>query len=162
MGLFPAQVHVNVQKYNWCVLNHLWPKLCPLFAIFRYLIWLIGLYMPVYRDLPNSFNTLHNIPQCRYIIIYLNSSSLIKNTHHQSRFDARYCMLRAGALGRPRGMVRGGRRKEASGWETRVYLWWMHVDIWQNWRRQWHPTPVLLPGKSHGQRSLLGCNPWGH
>ena len=28
-------------------------------------------------------------------------------------------------------------------------------------RRQWHPTPVLLPGKSHGQRSLLGCNPWG-
>ena len=28
-------------------------------------------------------------------------------------------------------------------------------------RRQWHPTPVLLLGKSHGQRSLLGCNPWG-
>ena len=25
---------------------------------------------------------------------------------------------------------------------------------------QWHPTPVLLPGKSHGQRSLVGCNPW--
>ena len=29
------------------------------------------------------------------------------------------------------------------------------------WRRQWHPTPVLLPGKSHGQRSLEGCSPWG-
>ena len=29
------------------------------------------------------------------------------------------------------------------------------------WRRQWHPTPVLLPGKSHGQRSLVGCSPWG-
>ena len=29
------------------------------------------------------------------------------------------------------------------------------------WRRQWHPTPVLLPGKSHGRRSLIGCNPWG-
>ena len=27
--------------------------------------------------------------------------------------------------------------------------------------RQWHPTPVLLPGKSHGQRSLVGCSPWG-
>ena len=26
---------------------------------------------------------------------------------------------------------------------------------------QWHPTPVLLPGKSHGQRSLVGCSPWG-
>ena len=29
------------------------------------------------------------------------------------------------------------------------------------WRRQWHPTPVLLPGKSHGRRSLVGCSPWG-
>ena len=28
-------------------------------------------------------------------------------------------------------------------------------------RRRWHPTPVLLPGKSHGQRSLEGCSPWG-
>ena len=27
--------------------------------------------------------------------------------------------------------------------------------------RQWHPTPVLLPGKSHGQRSLVGCRLWG-
>ena len=27
-------------------------------------------------------------------------------------------------------------------------------------RRQWHPTPVLLPGKSHGQRGLVGCSPW--
>ena len=29
-------------------------------------------------------------------------------------------------------------------------------------RRQWHPTPVLLPGNSHGRRSLVGCSPWGH
>ena len=28
-------------------------------------------------------------------------------------------------------------------------------------RRQWHHTPVLLPGKSHGRRSLVGCSPWG-
>ena len=28
-------------------------------------------------------------------------------------------------------------------------------------RRQWHPTPVLLPGNSHGRRSLVGCSPWG-
>ena len=31
----------------------------------------------------------------------------------------------------------------------------------QEWRRQWHPTPVLLPGNSHGRRSLVGCSPWG-
>ena len=29
-------------------------------------------------------------------------------------------------------------------------------------RRQWHPIPVLLPGKSHGRKSLVGCNPGGH
>ena len=33
--------------------------------------------------------------------------------------------------------------------------------IVQGRRRQWHPTPVLLPGKSHGRRSLVGCSPWG-
>ena len=29
------------------------------------------------------------------------------------------------------------------------------------YRGLWHPTPVLLPGKSHGRRSLVGCSPWG-
>ena len=39
------------------------------------------------------------------------------------------------------------------------------LDIWDGLdkirRRQWHPTPVLLPGKSHWGRSLEGCSPWG-
>ena len=40
---------------------------------------------------------------------------------------------------------------------------WIFVIIYTRYgRRQWHPTPVLLPGKSHGQRSLVGCSPWGH
>ena len=30
------------------------------------------------------------------------------------------------------------------------------------WRRQWQPSPVFLPGKSHGQRSLVGCSSWAH
>ena len=29
-------------------------------------------------------------------------------------------------------------------------------------KMQWHPTPVFLPGKSHGRRSLVGCSLWGH
>ena len=42
----------------------------------------------------------------------------------------------------------------------------VHLRFWGSlgsltWRRQWHPTPVLLPGKSHGWRSVVGCNPWG-
>ena len=50
----------------------------------------------------------------------------------KSRFDARYWMLGAGAQGRPRGIIWGGRREEGSGWGTQVYLWWIHVDVWQN------------------------------
>ena len=37
-------------------------------------------------------------------------------------------------------------------------------DTWVRkipWRREWQPTPVVLPGKSHGQRSLVGYSPWG-
>ena len=36
-------------------------------------------------------------------------------------------------------------------------MWIYHIFQ----RRQWQPTPVLLPGKSHGQRSLVGYSPWG-
>ena len=61
-----------------------------------------------------------------------NMYNIIYETSRQSRFDAQYWMLGAGALGRPRRMVRGGRREEGSGWGTHVYLWWIHFDIWQN------------------------------
>ena len=30
------------------------------------------------------------------------------------------------------------------------------------WRRKWQPTPLFLPGESHGQRSLVGYSPWNH
>ena len=38
-------------------------------------------------------------------------------------------------------------------------IWVILEGTWR--RRQWHPTPVLLPGKSHGWGSLVGCSPWG-
>ena len=37
----------------------------------------------------------------------------------------------------------------------------LSLCTFMHWRRQWHPTPGLLPGKSHGWRSLVGCSPWG-
>ena len=58
--------------------------------------------------------------------------NIIYEISRQFRFDARYWMLGAGALGRPRGRVWGGRREEGSGWGIRVYLWRIQVDIWQN------------------------------
>ena len=43
-------------------------------------------------------------------------------------------------------------------WET-----WVRSLGWEDpWRRKWQPTPVFLPGESHGQKSLAGYSPWGH
>ena len=45
---------------------------------------------------------------------------------------------------------------------THIYVYkYMCVCIYIYRRRRWHPTPVLLPGKFHGRRSLVGCSPWG-
>ena len=60
--------------------------------------------------------------------------------------------------------------------KSKVFPWWLRrysiclqcgrpgFDHWVRkilWRRKWQPTPVLLPGKSHGRKSLVGCSPWG-
>ena len=45
--------------------------------------------------------------------------------------------------------------------ESRVSKRYLYIRIYSSQRRQWHPTPVLLPGRSHGWRSLVGCSPWG-
>ena len=41
--------------------------------------------------------------------------------------------------------------------ETRFEPWVRKIP----WRRQWQPTPVFLPGESHGERSLASYSPWG-
>ena len=58
--------------------------------------------------------------------------NIVYEMSRQSRFDACYWMLGAGALGRPREMVWGGRREDGSGWGRHVYLLRIHFDIWQN------------------------------
>jgi len=53
----------------------------------------------------------------------------------------------------------GGEARSQGGLNPRRF------DPWAEkipWRRKWQPTPVLLPGKFHGQRSLVGYSPWGH
>ena len=49
----------------------------------------------------------------------------------------------------------------SKGYEVVSHSFDLHFPSDQQWRRQWHPTPVLLPGKSHGRRRLEGCTPWG-
>ena len=89
-------------------------------------------------------------------------------------------VLRLGALGKPRGSRWRGRWEGGSGWGTHVNPWLFHLNVWQNplqikkkktnfslwktsvmfigyfWISAWQPTPVFLPGKSHGQRNLAG------
>ena len=38
----------------------------------------------------------------------------------------------------------------------------LSVHTFKFWKRKWHPILISLPGKSHGQRSLVGYSPWGH
>ena len=61
-----------------------------------------------------------------------NMYNIMYETSCQSRFDAWYWMLGAGALGWPRRMVLGGRWEGGSGLGTCVHPWQMHVDVWQN------------------------------
>jgi len=56
------------------------------------------------------------------------------------------------------------RKKDINKWSTGDFQdseMILYYTIMAERRRQWHPTPVLLPRKSHGQRSLVGCSPWG-
>ena len=41
---------------------------------------------------------------------------------------------------------------------------WRVLQVYRDipWRKTWQRTPVFLPGGFHGQRSLVGCSPWGH
>ena len=88
--------------------------------------------------------------------------NIIYEMRHQSRFDAGYWMLGAGAVAWPRGMIWGGRREGGSGWGTHVHPWQMHVDVWQNQynivkllakRRDsnCHQCSVKLPGMGGGR-----------
>ena len=53
---------------------------------------------------------------------------------------------------------------QLNSWEGLYFFWVLSLcnPLLFCQRRQWHPTPALLPGKSHGRRSLVGCRLWGY
>ena len=84
-------------------------------------------------------------PYCFFIlwdILFSNSESWFGNPHFSNEKFNRAKYL------------------EANSFSFSLNLWFAVTRI-RSRRRQWHPTPVLLPGKSHGRRSLVGCSPWG-
>ena len=53
------------------------------------------------------------------------------------------------------------KRRRFNPWGRKIPWTWKQQPTQYSWRRQWHPTSVLLTGKSHGWRSLVGCSPRG-
>ena len=54
-------------------------------------------------------------------------------------------------------------RTRLSNWTELNQSWdYINIILYNMRRRKWHPTPVLLPGKFHGWKSLVGYSPWGH
>ena len=73
-------------------------------------------------------------------------------SHGHVSENARACLITSLTFGRwPEPVWTANKLQALSG----ALHWWYCR------RRQWHPTPVLLPGKSHGWRRLVGCSPWG-
>ena len=72
-------------------------------------------------------------------------------------------ILAFGRVEESRSKTSWSKKVEKSSSERRLKIE-IHLQRHEEMRvwRQWHPTPVLLPGKSHGRRSLVGCSLWGH
>ena len=87
-----------------------------------------------------------------------NMYNIIYEMSRQSRFNARCWMLGAGALGRPRGMVWGGRREEGSGWGTHVCPWQIHFNIWQN---QYNIVKFKNKIKLKKKKRMTSLEMWG-
>ena len=58
--------------------------------------------------------------------------------------------------GKRGGLLSMGSHRVGHDWATSLSLF-----TFMHWRRKWQPTAVLLPGKSQGQGSLMGCCLWG-
>ena len=80
-----------------------------------------------------------------------------KHLHHQTR-GSTHSAIRAH---RRRGYLGPNPSYEAQECLSETYTLDMFLSQPTNQRRRWHPTPALLPGKSHGWRSLVGCSPGG-
>ena len=115
--------HIICRKHNKCKSNH---KLKRLNSPVSYRIFKTGWT----EDKIQQYSTYkalkydNEIRKCNKITAH--------ETNRQSRFDAVYRMLGAGALGWPSGMGWGGWREGSSGWGTRVHPWRIHADVWQN------------------------------
>ena len=119
-----------------CLFSHVWLFVTPWTVACQTLLSMEFSWQSYWSDLPfpppgDGSSWLRNWTHVSYVSCYFKILFSILMIFKLIA-DVRYWMLGAGALGRPRGMVWGGRREEGSGWGTHVYLWQIHSDIWQN------------------------------
>ena len=84
--------------------------------------------------------------------LHWNMYIIVCEMNRQSRFNAWYRMLGAGALGWPRGLVWRGRWEGSSGWGTHVHPWWIHIDVWQN---QYNIVKLKKKGKTCSMKDMF-------
>ena len=102
--------------------------------------------------------TVHGVTKSR---TWLSNWTTKKDKWLRNRKQYGFGLIKCGDLRRD-GLHRWLGGKE-SAWQyrsrkrCRVYPWVVKIP----WRKKWQPTPVFLPAKSHGQRSLTGYSPWG-
>ena len=138
-----------------------------LFSLSSSFIFILSLTCFLYYGFPQAFQNF-----CKITVILYNmlSKKLVRHTHmlcesrrsvslSQWRSPARpsrsclgACQSRAQKTENARGLLLNLSPSVSSQLSPRNKL---------RQRRQWLPTPVLSPGKSHGRRSLVGCGPWG-
>ena len=146
----PRLLHLQVDSL---LLSHQGSPYCDysLFSIIEYESWGRRTNISV---LPCSFNTLYNLrseENIQQVVTQMNSSI--------SQF---FSVVRS-IIKAPEVNLQGTVSILLKSSKTKILLlrekgWYFSKQLR---RRQWHPTPVLLPGKSHGWKSLVGCSPWG-
>ena len=101
---------------------------------------------------PGSTELLLHYYYLHYYTYYFDLKYNISSMHASSFSPGEYCLV----------FIKCSVNKSLPAmWETHI---WSRFDPWVRkipWRRKWQPTPVLLPGKFHGWRSLVGYSLWG-
>ena len=143
-----------ISLYGWkCILFiHLWANGCwVVLSVFR-LLWIVPLWTFMCKFLCGcGFISLVYIPSIRIggshgntIVILWRSYQTIFQRDCTILHSYQQCM------------------KFYCSWIEPIYQMGENWSFYNAvWRRKWQPTPALLPGKSHGRRSLVGYGPWG-
>ena len=112
---------------------------------------LLWIYIQIHSLYIELINTRGKKLKIKYIKLNIYSDTLLKNFNYfVNIFQVKSCTVPILFLF----------RKKLRFIQLNKLLITYHNEL--TFSSQWQPTPVLLPGKSHGQRSLVGCSPWGH